>query len=299
LNGKLPEPIKPERVEWQSINDESKLTERVKEGIARSGSLLITGIPDARLRPEIVAMANMATLADRTVADLRSAISQDSDNNSTTGVQPESMYQLAEQLDLQVQTIGTAPGRYNALLTPAGPIADGRILLPARDLTPEQCTNNPMQGRIQRSLVPALKDHLRVSLPEYMVPPVFSILDEFPLTPNGKIDRNALPAPEQGSTQSYTPPRSDTETLLVRIWENLLGLDQVGVLDDFFGLGGHSLLATQLISRMRDELQITLPLNALFDTPTVAGLADAVDTIRWALTSVDESGDDNLEEIEI
>ena len=71
-----------------------------------------------------------------------------------------------------------------------------------------------------------------------MVPSAFVALDAYPLTPNGKIDRKALPAPEQGSTQTYTPPRTPTEETLVAIWENLLGLDQVGVLDDFFSLGG-------------------------------------------------------------
>jgi acyl carrier protein len=165
----------------------------------------------------------------------------------------------------------------------------------------EQCTNNPMQGRVQRSLVPALKEHLGQSLPDYMVPGVFSILDRFPLTPNGKIDRKALPAPEQGSAQTYMPPRNPTEEALVAIWEDLLGIDQAGVLDDFFGLGGHSLLATQLISRIRDQQNVSLPLNALFDDPTVAGLAEAIETLRWAKT--EDAGDDdangNLEEIEI
>jgi len=109
LNGKAPEnahgSVAPERVEWHSINDENKLAERLKECIDTPGSLLITGIPDARLRPEIVAMGNMANPADQTVADLRMAISED----STTGVQPETIYRLAEQLDLQLQLIGTAP----------------------------------------------------------------------------------------------------------------------------------------------------------------------------------------------
>jgi acyl carrier protein len=218
-------------------------------------------------------------------------------------LQPEALYALAAEVGAELQTIGTAPGRFNALFTPAGTLADGRLLLPARDLTLEQCANNPMQGRIQRSLVPALKEHLHALLPDYMVPSVFSILDQFPLTPNGKIDRKALPAPDQGSTQTYTPPRNETEQALVTIWEALLGIDQAGVLDDFFGLGGHSLLATQLISRIRDQLNVNLPLNSLFDNPTIAGLAEAVETLRWALATDeqngDSDGDEQLEEIEI
>jgi acyl carrier protein len=232
--------------------------------------------------------------------NLRQEISAD----NSAGVQADTLHALAEAASVDLQLIGTTPGRYNALFTPKNSRIDGRIMLPTRDLSLTQCCNNPMQGRMQRNLVPALKDHLRLSLPEYMVPGVFSVLDKFPLTPNGKIDRKALPAPDQAITQSYTPPRTPTEESLVLIWEDLLGIDQVGVMDDFFGLGGHSLLATQLVSRIRDQLQVSLPLNSLFDNPTVAGLAEAVDTLRWALDDAaqgdtDQDDDDDLEEIEI
>jgi acyl carrier protein len=134
-----------------------------------------------------------------------------------------------------------------------------------------------------------------------MVPAVFTLLDKFPLTPNGKIDRKALPAPDSVSNEVYTPPRNEPEERLVEIWETLLGVDQIGVLDDFFGLGGHSLLATQMISRIRDQFGISLPLNSLFDTPTVAGLAAALDTLSWALDNAppDSGTDQALEEIEI
>jgi acyl carrier protein len=234
-----------------------------------------------------------------TAGELRRAIK----TADVSGIQPEALYQLAMQAGVSLQLIGIHPGHYNALFTAAD--SDGRIMLPSRDLTLTQCCNNPLQGRIQRSLVPALKEHLRQSLPEYMVPAVFSLLNEFPLTPNGKIDRKALLAPEQAITEIYTPPGTPTEHTLVTIWEDLLGIDQVGIRDDFFGLGGHSLLATQLVSRIRDQLQVNLPLNALFDNPTVAGLATAIDTLRWAMSANDAAQDsaehdgDNLEEIEI
>lgn len=299
-----PDENEVQRVDWSNEDDLAAVRIRL-ESLTGDG-LLLTGIADARLQPELVALATLsAQTADReqTVAELRTAIA----SAVPFGVQPEALYGLASELKLRLQTIGTAAGSYNALFMPADTVADGRCLLPARDLTLEQCCNNPMQNRIQRSLVPALKDHLRQSLPEYMVPAVFAILDKFPLTPNGKIDRNALPEPNHTSTQTYTPPRTPTEHALVAIWEDLLGADQIGVLDDFFGLGGHSLLATQLISRMRDQLQVSLPLNTLFDNPTVAGLADAVDTVNWARNTTgneqhDEPGDgddSDLEEIEI
>jgi amino acid adenylation domain-containing protein len=294
LDGNPPAELQPERSDWQTINTLNSLRATVTNSMSTAGSALIIGIPDARLRPEMIAMSHIATPDSKTVTYIATAVAQD----DATSMQPESIYQLATELELHVQLIGTAPGRFNALFTPATSEADGRIMLPARDLSLKQCCNNPMQGRMQRNLVPALQDHLRISLPDYMVPAVFSILEAFPLTPNGKIDRKALPAPDQGSAQTYTPPRTPTEEQLVAIWENLLGVDQVGVLDDFFGLGGHSLLATQLISRIRDQLEVNLPLNSLFDNPTVAGLASAADTMLWALND-DHDDDDDLEVIEI
>ena len=293
-----PRTLSAPKYEWQINSTLDDLRTQLQS--LDDKALLVTGIGDARLQPEMEILAELANPADEnTVGSLRNTI----ETAETNGVQPEELFSLAKETGTELQTIGTAPGRFNALFTPGGSIADGRLLLPARDLTLEQCANNPMQGRIQRSLVPALKEHLRASLPDYMVPGVFSILDQFPLTPNGKIDRKALPAPEQGSTQTYTPPRNETEETLVSIWEDLLGIDQAGVLDDFFGLGGHSLLATQLISRIRDQLEVNLPLNSLFDNPTIAGLAEAIATLRWALTGTaqddDSDDDEHLEEIEI
>ena len=135
--------------------------------------------------------------------------------------------------------------------------------------------NDPLQGRLQRSLVPELRERLRAAVPDYMMPSAFVILDAFPLTPNGKVNRKALPAPERkrGEQEIYVAPRTETEEQLAAIWSDVLGIKQIGVHDDFFALGGHSLLATQLISRIRDGLNTELPLLALFNHPTVAGLA--------------------------
>jgi len=112
------------------------------------------------------------------------------------------------------------------------------------------------------------------SLPEYMVPAHFMFLDALPLTPNGKIDRKALPAPGAGALLAgHVAPRNEREAALARIWSEVLKRDQVGVHDNFFALGGHSLLATQVISQIRTATSVELPLRALFEQPTVAGLA--------------------------
>jgi amino acid adenylation domain-containing protein len=125
-----------------------------------------------------------------------------------------------------------------------------------------------------------LREHLRERLPEYMVPSVFVVLERLPLTANGKVDRRALPAPEEGGAvrgTEYVAPRTATEEVLARIWSELLGVERVGVAEDFFELGGHSLLATQLMSRVREEFSVEVPLRQLFEQPTVRGLGLAVE----------------------
>ncbi|HEX3560512.1 MAG TPA: amino acid adenylation domain-containing protein [Pyrinomonadaceae bacterium] len=121
-----------------------------------------------------------------------------------------------------------------------------------------------------------MRGYLKRSLPEYMLPAAFVVLDELPLTPTGKVDRAALPAPEQARpelAQVYVAPRTALEEVLCRIFSEVLQLERVGVRDSFFELGGHSLLATQVASRVRESLRVELPLRRLFEAPSVEGLA--------------------------
>jgi amino acid adenylation domain-containing protein len=128
--------------------------------------------------------------------------------------------------------------------------------------------------------VQELRAFVEPRLPSYMVPAVFMELERVPLTPNGKVDRRALPVPEgarPGLDQAYLPPRTPVEEILAEIWADLLRLERVGVHDDFFEIGGHSLIATRLLGRLRDALSVELPLRSIFDRPTVAGLAEEVE----------------------
>ena len=130
-----------------------------------------------------------------------------------------------------------------------------------------------------------LRRNLRSVLPDYMVPQAIMLVDELPLLPNGKVDRLALPAPDwtRDETQIYVQPRTETERQLAGIWSDILGVANVGIHDDFFELGGHSLMAAQLVARVTESMQVGLPLRRLFDTPTIAGIAEHVDALQWAL----------------
>jgi aspartate racemase len=126
--------------------------------------------------------------------------------------------------------------------------------------------------------IPELRGLLKAKLPDHMVPLAFVTLDRFLLTPNGKVDRKALPKPDfEPAADRYAPPATPTEIALAKIWSEVLGVKQIGLHDNFFELGGHSLLATKMVSRIRSAYPIDLTLVSLFENPTLAGLAAVID----------------------
>ena len=128
-----------------------------------------------------------------------------------------------------------------------------------------------------------LRTYLVEKLPAYMVPSALVVLERFPLTANGKVDRGGLPAPDPSRPDfsgAFVAPRNSVEEVLAQIWADLLELECVGVNDNFFNIGGHSLLAIRVISRVRQVFGIELPLIALFENPTLVGLAAQVDQLK-------------------
>ncbi|MFP2902704.1 condensation domain-containing protein, partial [Corallococcus sp. 4LFB] len=133
----------------------------------------------------------------------------------------------------------------------------------------------PPEGTDSAPTPEALKDWLKQLLPEHMRPSAFLVLEALPLNTNGKVDRKALPAPQSNALAStYVAPRTPAEEQLAALFTQVLRVERVGIHDDFFALGGHSLLATQLVSRVRATFRVELPLRALFEAPTVAALAE-------------------------
>jgi amino acid adenylation domain-containing protein len=121
-----------------------------------------------------------------------------------------------------------------------------------------------------------LAKHVAESLPDYMVPAAFVVLDAFPLTPNGKLDRRALPEPDGEPQAAIRGPRTPEEEVLCGLFAELLGLPRVGIDDDFFRLGGHSFLTTQLVKRIRTTFGVELSVRSVFEAPTVAGLTEQI-----------------------
>jgi hypothetical protein len=183
--------------------------------------------------------------------------------------------EFAGRADDQVKVRGCRiePGEIETVLT-AHPNVAQTAVIARRD--------QPDDQRLVGYVVPAtgsaprpdlLRDYLRQRLPGYMVPAALVMVDRLPLTPTGKLDRSALPAPELGLTSAGRAPRTPQEQLLCELFAEVLSLARVGIDDDFFELGGHSLLGTRLIARVRATLGVELELRALFETPTVIGLA--------------------------
>ena len=196
---------------------------------------------------------------------------------------PDGTLQFIGRADHQLKIRGfrIEPGEIEAALTQHDGVAQAAVVV--RE-------DRPGDKRLVGYIVPAaghavdaamLRQHLARTLPDYMIPAAFVTLDALPLTPSGKLDRNALPATGEQAAD-YTPPRTAREEKLCALFAETLGLPRVGIHDNFFDLGGHSLLMTQLISKIRAAFDVELPLGTMFEVATIAGLAERIDQAQEA-----------------
>ncbi len=246
------------------------------------GPLGITAIPNARVAEPLL-LVDLLADGPPDAGSLRAEA-----RRLAGAVDPEDVRRLGEELGFVVEcSWGAADprGAFDAVFLPSSTGPRPAIRFPAPSPADGRgLYTDPLAARHRRerdATLPAeLRAALRASLPEYMVPSAFVTLDALPLTPNGKVDRARLPAPGHGPTSAGPVAGTATEEALVAIWADVLGLEEVGVDDDFFELGGHSLLAVRVVSRVHDGLGVDVPLRAMFDGPTVADLAGAVDDAR-------------------
>jgi amino acid adenylation domain-containing protein len=180
---------------------------------------------------------------------------------------------------LKIRGFRVEPGEVEAALTRHEAVREAVVVARADKSGTKQLVAYVVFHRDATATSSELRQVISLQLPPFMSPSQIVPLEELPLTPNGKVDRRALPAPEEvEAATDTTAPRIPTERLLLEIWRELLQRDQMGIHENFFHLGGHSLLATQMISRLAQMTGVELPVRAIFEAPTIAALADAVDS---------------------
>ena len=249
----------------------------------------ITGVPNARIIKDIQATELLKRLdGNQTVSQLQEILN----NQEETSIDPEDLWQLEANLPYAI-AISWSNYSHNdrfdvTFKRNTQSDTAGEIITP---FTKENISlsswndyaNNPQQEIIDRNLVAVLRNYLKEKLPEYMIPSQFVLLEAFPLTPNGKVDRHALLTsahlqPKMSAT--VTAPRTVNEQQMVEIWQEVLGVSQVGIYDNFFDLGGHSLLIVRLFARIRAVLQMDLPFQFLFDAPVLVDFVEKLESLN-------------------
>jgi amino acid adenylation domain-containing protein len=264
---------------------------------ATTDRLLVTGLPNRRVSSDR-AVARLVEKArtgegDGTVADVLAAM-QSTAIGGEQGVEPDDLIRLGAQLgwhvDVQLATDGWGLDVLAHRTSPTGTgEGDPRpaTCWPLSGAAPvgidwAELANDPLRGSRRQRLVGQLRHRLESRLPESMLPSAYVLLDQLPRQPSGKIDRRALPQPDSGRPDvgaRYVAPRSGAEHALAEIWKEVLGLESVGVDDDFFQLGGHSLLATQAVARTCDTFDVDLSLQLLFERRTISAVAVEIERL--------------------
>ncbi|WP_139836915.1 non-ribosomal peptide synthetase, partial [Mycobacterium szulgai] len=253
---------------WQRWRNLTALAHYLKD--QQPHSIRVTAVPHGGIAPDMALAHALAQAEDSTpLTALRPTTS------APEAVLPHQCHLLAEQLGYTAAlTWSATPGLMDLILMPAdhdAALSDVYLPTPtpgdaehASDPTANQCA-----GEIRRWVADRL--------PEFMVPSVVMVLDALPMTPNGKVDRKALPRPEFTSTVAYRDPRDGREAVLVGLFAEVLDVARVGIDDGFFDLGGHSLTVTRLVARIRTELNVEVPIRAVFEAPTVTQLVAWMD----------------------
>ncbi|MCZ6674823.1 MAG: AMP-binding protein, partial [Verrucomicrobia bacterium] len=246
----------------------------------------IASVPNSRLAAEVTVVELLASSnGPETVEDMRATLDQMTQNGF---IDPEDFWAISDKLPYDVSiNWSTSVSSFDVLFRhrmagsanlsrsrPPGP--HGKVSIKPWS----NYANNPLQSAMARRLVPELRTFLQEKLPDYMAPSTFVLLDALPLSPNGKVDRRALPPPDQTrpeGTADFVSPRNPVEEVVASIWAEVFDFEQVGIHDNFLEMGGHSLLAIQIMSRLLDVFPVELPLRYLFASPNVAELVKRIE----------------------
>ncbi|BAU12353.1 McnC protein [Leptolyngbya sp. NIES-3755] len=277
------------------INNQSSIQQRID---AESG-LSIDAVKKILLetKPERFKITNVVN--SRVDAAVKTATWLDNtDNPKTVGQMRERLEQPTEATDPQdwwnleailpytveiTWSTESDEGNYDVFFTRKDVDSSSNLSQPS-SLDWCEYVNHPMQAQLAQQLIPSLRQFLKQSLPDYMIPAAFIPLAVLPMTTSGKVDRQSLSQLSRENTQpsaiAENPDKTTTELKLLEIWKELLRINHATVHDNFFELGGHSLLATQMTSRVRDAFGVELPLKNVFEAPTIAQLAPVLDQLQ-------------------
>ncbi|HEY0602499.1 MAG TPA: amino acid adenylation domain-containing protein [Herpetosiphonaceae bacterium] len=268
-------------VSWRDWQQEPIEMAALRQELAADAPELvaIANVPNARIESELRALSLLESSAcPPTAAELRALLA----SSQSSGVDPEDFWGLQNELPYTVE-IGWAGANagYDVVLRRS---SAARVRLAPATPQPKRqpwsaYANNPLQGKLAQQLTPLLRSYLQERLPEYMIPSAFVLIDEIPLTPNGKLNREALPPPAVlDLADDFVAPESPIEQTLAEIWAQVLHIEQVGIHNNFFALGGDSILSLQIIARAQQAgLRITP--KQMFQYQTIAELAAVVTPI--------------------
>jgi amino acid adenylation domain-containing protein len=269
---------------WQEIGDLAALRRRLARA---TEPLLIRGVPNARLVGPCRLVAGLQQ-ADAGAPATSAQRDVDVGNGGAGAVEPEQLWQLGQESGWDIR-IGFADQNAGACdLLCLRPVPGARRMVrsaaaPAQQRPLRAYANTPTGKRTRQQLAEALRRHLRSRLPGYMIPASFVWLDALPLTPHGKVNHRALPAPDRDQSKDaarFAPSETPLHEQIVETWKGVLGRDGFGIDANFFNIGGHSLMATQVVSRLADILDIDIPLRLMFELPTIRDFAEGVERLR-------------------
>ncbi|WP_142245578.1 non-ribosomal peptide synthetase, partial [Mycobacterium sp. IS-836] len=250
---------------WQRFGNLAALEEFLRSRPVPG--LRVTGVPHGGIWPDVALARALAEADDRVpVSALRAGLT------APGAVLPNECHALGRELGYATAVTWSATaGLVDLIFTRATDAALSDLYLPA---TPVASLAGYVNDPSASERAAELRRFAADRLPEFMVPAAIMLMESLPLTVNGKLDKRRLPAPEFVGATAYRAPRNDRERVLAGLFAEIVGVTRLGIDDGFFDLGGHSLSATRLVARVNAELGVEVPIRALFDAPTVAGLAE-------------------------
>jgi len=270
-----------EPLEWSAIGSAAVLQRVLVE--RRWHAVRLHSIRNSRLAREAAAQRLIETNSEH--LDAGSVRNQLKKSQLVDGIDPERFWELgqAHGYDVQVSWDAKSPDCFEVRLLDRArtdEVLQAAPPLPPNGLKPWSAyATDPLENGFRQKLISELREYLRGRLPEYMIPSAWMILRQLPLTANGKVDRRALPAPQGRAEElgEYVAPCTDLERMLAEIWGQVLRIDKIGVLDNFFDLGGHSLTGMRLVARIAESSGVQIPVHAIFQHPTILEMVQLVE----------------------